>query len=345
MPLGVNMPEEEANDKIRVEVKTDEPQEEKKPSRSPWVYSTVILAVIAIAMFGLQMSGITVTGNIAAQDAQNTMSADDAGQRGLDFVNTFLLSGATATLDSISESGYGLYELTIDIQGTKYASYITEDGKLLFPTGHDIDEVSSQAQQAPEPPAPVDISKSDRPVVELFIWSYCPYGVQAQGSLSEVASLLGGNADFEAVLYHDGHGAYETQQNKIQACIQEVAKDKFWEYAASFVETIYPKCGATRDIECDKTESVELMKSLGIDDSEVMSCVNDRGEDLIAGHVARAINYGITGSPSLVINGLKVNTARNSEAFKAAVCEAFNEAPEECGETLSSSSNAASGNC
>ncbi len=189
------------------------------------------------------------------------------------------------------------------------------------------------------------VPKSDRPKVELFIWSYCPYGVQAQGPLSDVALLLGESADFEAVLYHDGHGDYETQQNKIQACIQEVAGDKYWEYAAGFVENIYPKCASERNVECDKTESIELMKSLGIDDSEVMSCVEDKGEDLIAEHLNRARGYGISGSPSLVINGLKVNVARNSESFKAAVCEAFNEVPEECGESLSSSTTASSGNC
>jgi len=85
------------------------------------------------------------------------------------------------------------------------------------------------------------------------------------------------------------------------------------------------------------------MKSLGIDDSEVMSCVEDRGEELITEHSARARDYGVTGSPSLIINGLKVNTARNSEAFKAAVCEAFTTQPEECSQTLSESSGSSPG--
>ena len=187
--------------------------------------------------------------------------------------------------------------------------------------------------------------KSGTPKVELFIWSYCPYGVQAQGPLASVASLLGGKADFEAVLYYDGHGPFETQQNKMQACIQEVAKDKYWAYAAGFVEKIYPKCSASRSVECNQNESVALMKTLGIDDSAVMSCVESRGADLLAEHSARARSYGVTGSPTLVINGKIANVARNAEAFKAAVCDAFDVAPAECGQTLSSTSGTASGNC
>ena len=87
------------------------------------------------------------------------------------------------------------------------------------------------------------------------------------------------------------------------------------------------------------------MKTLGISSSKVMSCVEDEGDDLFATASSYAQQNGVTGSPTLLINGVKVNTARNAEAFKAAVCGAFNEAPEECSTTLDSSAAAAAGNC
>ena len=135
------------------------------------------------------------------------------------------------------------------------------------------------------------------------------------------------------------------QYHKIQACIQEIDKDKYWAYATGFVQDIYPKVSTSRDIDEDLSESVKLMKSLGIDDSAVMSCVEERGADLIAEHATRAQGYGVTGSPSIVINGVKVNAARNADAFKTAICGAFNTAPSECSTALNADNAAAAGNC
>ena len=46
--------------------------------------------------------------------------------------------------------------------------------------------------------------------------------------------------------------------------------------------------------------------------------------------------YGVRGSPSVVINGVEVGiNSRSPENFKKVVCEAFDSAPEECSQTLS----------
>lgn len=171
--------------------------------------------------------------------------------------------------------------------------------------------------------------------MDLFVWSYCPYGVQAQGSLAEVVSLLGDYADFSSIMYYDGHGAYETQQNQIQACIQKLDGDNYWDYAAGFVSDIYSKCGSTRDIDCDKTEAIKLMDSVGIDSDAVMVCVDSEGADLIAVDSAFAQTSGVSGSPTLIINGVITSASRTAEAYKAVVCAAFNDAPEACDEVLS----------
>jgi glutaredoxin len=150
----------------------------------------------------------------------------------------------------------------------------------------------------------------------LFIWSYCPFGVQAQGPVAEVASLLKNSADFVSILYYDGHGDYETQQNKIQECIQKLDEDKYWAYASKFVSEIYPNCGASQDISCNEKQSSALMKSLGIDSTAVMDCVNSEGESLISKASSYAQQFGVTGSPTILINGVKVSVARNAESIK-----------------------------
>ncbi|MFH1358310.1 MAG: thioredoxin domain-containing protein [archaeon] len=303
--------------------------------KSPWMFATIIVAIIAIILLVMLVSGKGL--------GESTVSGDVAGETLTGYLNSMTGGG----VEYVSNEDLGsLYEITVSYNSQEIPVFITKDAEYFVQAAVPI---STQTNTNPQTQEPVDVPKSDKPKAELFIWSYCPYGVQAQEPLAEVVSLLGDSADFEGVLYYDGHGAYETQQNKIQACIQEVAKDKYWKYATGFVQTIYPNCGSTRDIECDKTESVKLMKSLGIDDTAVMSCVDDKGEALIAEHASRAQAYGVTGSPSLVINGVKVNTGRTAEAYKAAICEAFNNAPEECETALSSDAAttgaATAGNC
>ncbi len=306
-----------------------------KLRKNPWIVSTFVLLILALVLL-INGSGGGITGEV--------ISENDAGQTVLALVSAQASDAQLLEVNIVS----GLYEVILSIEGEETPVYLTLDGENLVSNLMPVSLLRGflSEQETQQDVGPSNVPKADIPVIELFIWSYCPYGVQAQGPLADVVSLLGENADFEVVLYYDGHGAYETQQNKIQACIQEIAPDKYWQYASSFVKDIYPECGSLRDVECDKTESVKLMKSLGIDDLEVMSCVDERGEDLIAEYSSRASAYGVTGSPSLIINGVKVSTARNSEAFKTAICEAFNEVPEECSRVLdSSNTNTASGNC
>lgn len=301
--------------------------------KNPWKMATIVLGIAVIVLLFMTFKG-GITGNVISEGA--------AGEKFLAFAEA---QGADVELIEINDKS-GMYEISVLINGQEAPLYVTKDGEFFAPglVPLIIDDTLVQSSDNTQQP-PQDVIKSDKPKVELFVWGYCPYGVQAQGPLTDVVSLLGDSADFEVVLYYDGHGAYETQQNKIQACMQDVAPDKYWAYSRGFVDNIYPKCSVERSEDCDKTESVKLMKSLGINDVSIMSCVDTRGADLIAEHSARAQAYGVTGSPSLVINGMKVNAARNADGFKGAVCGAFNNAPSECGTALDSSAAATAGNC
>lgn len=322
---------EEENTEFRTEGKENFLSKIKE---KPWQVTTAVLAVACLILLILALKP-GVTGNV--------ISSEDIGSQALDFFNT-KLSRTPGTLDSMQEVS-GIYQVDISSGGQQFPLYFTKDGNFIY-QGNPLISITGQAVQNQETQTSTEVPKTDVPKVELFIWGYCPYGVQVQELLAEVASLLENSADFEAVLYYDGHGDYETQQNKIQACIQKLDKDKYWDYAAGFVKNIYPKCGQTRDINCDKTESVNLMKSLGIDSSAVMSCVDSEGEALFQEYSQRAQQYGVTGSPTLAINGvIASSSSRTAEAFKTSVCEAFNNAPEQCSEVLDSETTAASGSC
>ncbi len=291
---------------------------------NPWILSSAVLGIIVLVFIVGSFSG----GGISKGAVGNVI---------LDFANA--QTGGGVTLSSVEDMG-DLYEVVVNYEGNEIPLYLTKDGKNLV---QGVTPLTTNAVS--EEPTATEIPKSDKPVVELFVWAYCPYGVQAQGPMAEVANLLSGSADFEAVLYYGGHGEFEVQQNKIQECIQKLDKAKYWNYAAGFVETIYSKCGATADIDCDKSEAIKLMNSLGIDSSAVMACVASDGEDLIAAASQKAQENDVSGSPTIIINGVKANVARDAESIKTAVCSAYNNAPADCDEVLDSTSAATSGNC
>jgi hypothetical protein len=272
------------------------------------------------------------------------LSPQEAGEMMVNTLNEKVVQGGGVTLVRVEEE-QDFYTVITSYQGGEVPIFVSKDGEYWFQSAIKLEDIPDPAGQTP-PPSTGTVPKSDKPVIDLFIWSYCPYGVSAQGPLADVATLFGDKAEFNAVMYHDGHGAYETQQNKIQACIQEVDKDNYWAYADRFVDEIYPVCGASRDVDCDKTESIKVMDSLGIDSSAVMSCVDSEGEALIAEDRQYAGSLGVTGSPTIVINGVKASpSSRTAEAFKASVCQGFNDPPEECGEQLSATAATTSGSC
>ena len=57
---------------------------------------------------------------------------------------------------------------------------------------------------------------------------------------------------------------------------------------------------------------------------------------------ARASQLGISGSPTFVINGAKVQVARSPAAIAQAVCNAFSTAPGECSQQFDSAQSAPS---
>ncbi len=298
-----------------------------KIRENPWILSSLVLGIFVLV---LVVPAMGMTGNVVSEKV--------ASENFINFAKTQVPGIAVANI----EEKDGFYSIDYTSSQGDSSVYMTLDGKFLIggliplteeiPTGSD--------------PTSTEVPKTDKPIVDLFVWAYCPYGVQAQGPLAEVASLLGDKVDFNVVLYHDGHGAFETQQNKIQACIQKLDKDKYWAYAEKFVSDIYPVCSQSRDVTCDLDESVKLMKSLGIDSDKVLACVESDGEDLTSEYSALAQKEGVTGSPTLMINGVIVQpSSRTADAFKTSICSSFNDAPEECGEVLDATAVTTAGNC
>jgi len=302
----------------------------KNIMKNPWILSTLIFGILAIVFIVF-----TFKGSIGC--SANVISEQSVGEYVSDYLDSL---GIDATVDSISDVG-SFYEVIISVGDSSGPIYLTKDGLFRIQPLGSLELEDTQTTEQPASEAP----KSDIPKAELFIWAYCPYGVTALAPFAEVAKLFGDKVDFTTVLYYDGHGAFETQQNKIQECIQKYDKANYWDYAIQFSETIYPVCGASREVACDLDMSTDLMKTLGIDSDAILTCVDNEGTGLIAAASSRAKAMGVTGSPSFVLNDVLLSVARNAEAYKDATCQSFNNIPDECGEALSSASTTTTGSC
>ena len=75
-------------------------------------------------------------------------SPEDLAQKAIDYINENMLSeGLTASLVSVVEES-GLYKIHLKIGEEEYDSYVSKDGKLLFPPG--FIELEDSEESAPE---------------------------------------------------------------------------------------------------------------------------------------------------------------------------------------------------
>lgn len=299
----------------------------------------VILIVVALANFG---------GSIF--NFQKTLSPEEAKAKALDFINKNLVSGTTATITNVTDFNSSLYKLDVQVGTNNIESYITKDGKVFYPQGMNMDDLAANTgtdngSASATPVVPANVKKSDKPKVEVFVMSHCPYGTQMEKGMLPVMQTLGNKADFEIkFVNYVMHGDKELKDNINQYCIGTEQKDTYDEFLTCFLKS---------------GDSASCIDSSGVNKSKLESCYNatDKKFNLTADfndktkwngsfptftiHDKENKDYGVQGSPTLVINGEQVETSRDSASLLATVCAAFNNAPEECGAKLATATPSA----
>ncbi len=321
--------------------------------KKTWTTLLVIVAVLVVL-------GLITSSSLRKDDKKSnalkpgkTISTDLAKTKAQDFINNFLMqSGSKATIKDITTE-YGLYKLSVDITSDVVESYMTKDGKLFFPQALNIDEVTAakagtdtaSTQEAAQPSATVT-KKSDKPTVELFVMSYCPYGTQIEKGILPVLDTLGNKIDFQLKFCsYAMHGEKELTENLLQYCIEKEQPTKLNPYLKCFLE--------------DSSKSAACLDQVGVNKKTVNSCITktDAAFKVMANFtskvgyqgsfpgfdVQKADNdkYNVGGSPTLIINGQDIQSGRDSASLLATICSAFNNPPKECSTTLSSASPSA----
>jgi hypothetical protein len=309
----------------------------------------IIFLVGAIVVIFLAISGVKLGNFDALNFFSKNLSIEEAETTALDFVKEKMVpSGTKVEIEKISVES-GLYRIDLSTGGQKIAAYMTKDGKKFFPSAIDMEkDRENQKENVKEEGSteePEEVSKSDKPSVELFVMSYCPYGTQAQKGILPAVSALGDKIDFKLKFVdYIMHDKKEIDENLRQFCIGEEDPQKLSEYLTCFL-----KAGEGTEESCMASASVSKEKvstCMASADKEFDVTKNYEDKDSWRGgrfpvfgvHSQENEAYGVKGSPALVINKTKVESARDSESYLKTICSAFEEAPEECQMKLSSAS-------
>ncbi|MDF1498300.1 MAG: hypothetical protein P1P85_03015 [Patescibacteria group bacterium] len=259
------------------------------------------------------------------------------------FINNNLLAPGTkiAIIEEATKEN-GLYKVVVDFNGQELDTYMTEDEEIVITQAFNIKEMEEKNSKNENAPAPQnkEVTKNDKPVVELFVMSHCPYGTQIEKGILPVAKTLGDKIDFEIKFCdYAMHGEKELDEQLQQHCIKTEQPTKFVSYLECFLEA---------------GDSKSCLTKTGINTSKLNSCISttDKKYSVNANfndkntwkgnyptfnvYKEDNVKYNVGGSPTLVINGTTLSSGRDSKSLLAIICSAFETPPEECNTDLSS---------
>ncbi len=196
-------------------------------------------------------------------------------------------------------------------------------------------EVAKEAEKKQTEQSCETLTKKDKPELEAFVVSYCPYGLQMQRILVPVQGLLKDTVDIKVKYIGEiangkitsMHGDQEAQENLKQICLREEQSDKFWVYLDCFM-----KAQGKSDACSDEAK---------VDKDKLKTCMTDSNKGLkyAQADFDASNKYGVTGSPTLILNGEKVSEfnfgGRTADAVKTMICCGMKSKAKECDTKLS----------
>ena len=314
----------------------------------------LLISVVAVLLIGLGGGYLVAEkinlGSKPEKIDANILSMEDISKKVVDFIKEMGGSSEEMPVEvlEITDARDNLYRLKLSVNGQNFISYITKDGNLLFPEFVDMN-----------PPKSRTIPLSEKPIVDLFVMSFCLAGNQAEDLMKPVVDLLGSVADFNLhyIIYSDYqsedfclsseqkycsmHRTAEVNQDIRELCVAEYQPDKLW----NFVDEINKRTTAEKVEEEWETIAMDL----GLNIDEIKRCQEEEGTILLDREIGltnqeypvqdpskhqRDGEYGfeedIQGSPTLVVNGMIYDGERSTKGYKDAICEAFENVPSVC---------------
>lgn len=303
--------------------------------------TTVILLILFFIFTTIAMAQ-----NKETKKKFKPVSREVAVSKVLTFVNKYFVPNQNAVVDQMPEEVSGLYKIKVAVDKDSQYFYVSKDGALMFYShgAIDIDNYEKENNIAsPQEEKKEDIAKSDKPVVELFIMSLCPYGIRAQKSIVPEINKFGDKVDFK-IRYIVGvngdtidqvssmHGIPEVKENARQIAIMKFYPSKIQPYLQKIEESsCLISCGAVKLEDYWKKAAQELK----MDVKKIENFAY--GPEMISifkQDEAQVKKYAASASPTLVINGVKTEAIyKGADKVKQTICSVFTNLPTECENT------------
>ncbi len=250
------------------------------------------------------------------------------------YLPTFLFNKKHKYLDNMKQ-------FIKELNGCKYKYQINIPAFKYDPS---IEACAKNCNASPSCKKLLTCNKSDKPTVELFVMSHCPFGTQAEKGIIPVVKLLKGKINFQVkFVNYSMHGKSEIDENTLQYCIQKEEPNKYIDYLTCFLE---------------KGDTAGCEKKVGLNMDKINQCIKNADKEFnitknyedksswLSGRFPKYevnnkenLKYNVQGSPTLVINGIVVQPqSRSPQAYLKAICEAFKNPPAECKKVLSNKS-------
>jgi hypothetical protein len=242
---------------------------------------------------------------------------------------------------------------TLIFKDGKFAGKVqgNKDKAIIVAKMKEIEPKLNISKVVPPPPPKLtpeqvcaNMTKSDQPLLQAFVVSKCPFGLQMQRIMADTIIASEKTEEYLKVMYIGSvdadnntitamHGNVEAQENLRQICIREEQPDRYWDYVRCFMRE-----GKTAD----------CLISASVDVDELDSCTNDSARGLVYAQEDFDIanKFRITGSPTMVMNdeivkesnfATDTTNSRSPQALKELLCCGFNEEPSFCSQELNKS--------
>ena len=195
------------------------------------------------------------------------------------------------------------------------------------------------------------VEGDNKPQVDFFVMSFCPYGNQAEELLKPVYDKLKGEADFNPryVIYTQGtdcytdtdgtqycslHGGQELNQDVREMCVFNNDGEQAW---FDFALAMNAQCTAQNADSCWQ----DVAKSVGLDTDAIQSCFDANKLTYARQEYELNQKLGVTGSPTLFFEGQQYSGSRTSNGYLAALCNGFDNKPAACNDVIAENTTAA----
>lgn len=254
-------------------------------------------------------------------------------------VNKLIAEGMEFEIGEIVEESE-LYKINVKVNDRDVASYLSKDMTKFFTDVIDVKALEETPKEEQEAAVTEVQKKTDKPMVELFVMSHCPYGTQIEKGILPVFKELGTTIDAKIKFVdYAMHGEKEVTEQLRQYCIQEKEPQKFHAYLDCFLKS---------------EDATTCMRTAAVNQGILAQCASQTDKDYkvtellknketwVSGqfpqfNISKVDNdkYGVQGSPTLVINGEVIQSGRDSASLLKAICSAFTTQPEACMKELS----------